>query len=201
VGEDVGADSHQGTRAAEDCGKEASGHGQQDCTTQAIDGCCESIPAATSCQEGQVEKWQVQEVKIGPSRCVLYSFFCQSASMCTAPSVDDHAAAHVAVVHVGCCLLTSVSALCASARSLPRNQYFETFSTDPKSKTASHAQPNDCPGGDRTPCRQRCQTSTTVSAVTSPRLVPHALRGMNAARRSTDDTRAALAQCPSAGRC
>jgi hypothetical protein len=128
----VGANSHQGTRAAEDCGKEASSHGQQDCTTQAIDRCCESIPAATSCQEGQVEKWEVQEVKIGPSRCVLCSFFCRSASMCTAPSVDDHAAAHVAVVHVGCCLLTSVSVLCASARSLPRNQYFDAVSTDPK---------------------------------------------------------------------
>ena len=48
------------------------------------------------------------------------------------------------------------------------------------------------PGGDRAPCRQWCQTSTTVSAAPSPRLVSRALRGVNAVQRSTDATRTAF---------
>jgi hypothetical protein len=58
------------------------------------------MAAATSCQEGQVEEWEVQEVKIGPSRCVLFTFVFHFTPMCSAPSVDDYAAAHVIVVHV-----------------------------------------------------------------------------------------------------
>ena len=39
-------------------------------------------------------------MKIGPSRCVLYSFFSRYGPMCTARSVDDYVAAHLAVAHV-----------------------------------------------------------------------------------------------------
>jgi hypothetical protein len=108
-------------------------------------------------------------VKIGPSRCVLYSFFCHYCPLCTAPSVDDYAAAHVVFVHVAADRSPS-SRPCVLALD-PRHESTRCTIADSESNDAMHAQlNNNIPVATAHVVTFRCRTSTTVSAVLSTRL-------------------------------